>query len=301
MSELVAIDRVIPRPETKNLEGRIVWTPVQSLWTIANGVLGLVGVLYFPSWAALAVFVVLTGATVCAGHSVGMHRLLIHKSFKTYKPIEYLFVWLGVLVGMAGPHGMIRAHDMRDWHQRQASCPPHPSHGAGFWRDAWWQMHCAFPLDHPPDFVIEDDVLNDPVYRFIERTWRWQQLPVAIVLFALGGIGFVLWGVCLRVFVTLTGHWAVGHFAHRQGAQGWVIDGLPVQGYNLPRLGLVTFGESWHGNHHAFPHSAKLGVEKGQADPGFWFIKTLEVLGLVWDVQEPADKPQRDGLRRVTP
>ena len=297
----MAIDRVIPRPETKNLEGRIVWTPIQSLWTFGNGLLGLIGVVFFASWGALVVFVVLTGVTVCAGHSVGMHRLLIHRSFRTYKPIEYVMVWLGVLVGMAGPHGMIRAHDMRDWHQRQVNCPPHPSHGAGFWRDAWWQMHCVFRLDHPPEFVIEVEVLNDAVYKQMERTWRWQQLPVALVLFAFGGIGFVLWGVCLRVFVTLSGHWAVGHFAHRRGTQGWVIDGLPVQGFNLPHLGFLTFGENWHGNHHAFPHSAKLGVEKGQADPGFWLIKTLEALGLAWDVQEPDDQPARYGLRNVAP
>jgi fatty-acid desaturase len=232
-----------------------------------------------------------------------MHRLLIHRSFKTYRGLEYLLVWLGVLVGMAGPMGMIRQHDMRDWHQRQTICPPHPSHGAGFWRDARWQMHCAFALDHPPRFELEDRVLNDPTYIWIERWWRWQQVPVALVLFAFGGVGFVLWGVCLRVFVTLTGHFAVGHFAHRRGAQGgaqgWVIDGLAVQRFNLPRLGLLTFGENWRGNHHAFPHSARLGVEVGQADPRFWFIKTLEFFGLAWDVLEANDQPARDGLRRL--
>lgn len=299
MSALRSIERVIPDEATSNLQGRIVWTPAQSIWTLAHGTLGVVGAVLFFSWASVGVFLTLTALTVCAGHSVGMHRLLIHRSFKTYRPLEYVMVWLGVLVGMAGPMGMIRQHDMRDWHQRQTECPPHPSHGAGFWRDAWWQMHCAFRLDHPPRFEVEPRVADDPVYRWMERWWRWQQLPVALVLFWAGGVGFVLWGVCLRVFVTLTGHWAVGHFAHRRGAQGWVIDGLAVQGFNLPRLGLLTFGENWHGNHHAFPHSARLGVEAGQADPGFWLIATLEAIGLAWDVQGPEDQPTRDGLRRV--
>jgi stearoyl-CoA desaturase (delta-9 desaturase) len=299
MNMLRAIDRVIPDAATSNLLGRIEWTPVQSIWTLANGLLGVVGVVWFFSWGALAVFMVLTVITVCAGHSVGMHRLLIHRSFKTYRAVEYVLVWLGVLVGMAGPMGMIRQHDMRDWHQRQDSCPPHPSHGAGFWRDAWWQMHCTFALDHPPRFEIETRVANDPVYQWMERLWRWRQLPVAVALFFMGGVGFVLWGVCLRVFVTLCGHWAVGHFAHRQGTQGWVVDGVAVQGFNLPRLGLVTFGENWHGNHHAFPHSAKLGVKAGQADPGYWFIKGLVAVGLAWGIQGPNDAPERDGLRRA--
>ena len=124
-------------------------------------------------------------------------------------------------------------------------------------------------------------------------------LPLALILFALGGWGWVLWGICLRVAVSLIGHWAVGHVAHRRGHQGWAVEGLPVQGYNLPRLGFVTFGESWHGNHHAFPHSAKLGVEPGQSDMGFILIKGLECLGLAGDVKEPGSAPAREGLVRV--
>jgi hypothetical protein len=91
----------------------------------------------------------------------------------------------------------------------------------------------------------------------------------------------------------------VGHFAHRTGHQGWRVDGLPVQGYNLPGLGLVAFGENWHGNHHAFPHSARLGVEPGQTDPGFWFIKALEWVGLATAIRLPDSEPPRDGLVRV--
>ncbi len=295
-----ATERVHPTPETCAVSGRIVWDGPQSLWTIAHGVGGLAALVLFPSWGGFAAFVILSGLTICAGHSVGMHRLLIHRSFQVPKPLEYFMVWLGVLVGMAGPMGMIRAHDMRDWHQRQDTCPPHPSHGAGPLKDMWWQMHCRFRLDHPPVFEIEPEVADDPVYRWMERTWRWQQLPVALALFAIGGVGWVLWGICLRVFVSLTGHWAVGHYAHRGPARtGWRIAGLPVQGRNLPGLGVLTFGENWHGNHHAFPHSARLGVEKGQADPGWWLICVLEWLGLARDVTGPGDQPARPGLERI--
>jgi len=194
---------------------------------------------------------------------------------------------------------MIRAHDMRDWHQRQTVCPPHPSHAAGPLRDARWQLVCRFELDTPPVFEIEADVRDDPFYRFLEATWMAQQLPLAVVLFAFGGWGWVLWGVCLRVAVSLIGHWAVGHVAHKRGHQGWEIKGLPVQGYNLPRLGFITFGESFHGNHHAFPHSAQLGVETGQSDLGYRFIQMLGALGLAHDIKGPDSAPQRDGLTRV--
>ncbi|MEO1239919.1 MAG: acyl-CoA desaturase [Pseudomonadota bacterium] len=299
MSDLYGTERVIPGPATSATDGQIVVEPVRTIWLAAHGVGAFIGVLVFPSWQAAVVFVALTAVTICAGHSVGMHRLLIHRSFRAPKYIEYVLVWLGTLVGMAGPMGMIRAHDMRDWHQRQLVCPPHPSHGAGFWRDAWWQLCCKFQLKHPPELKIEAEVATDPIYRWMERTWMAQQIPVAVVLFAMGGWGFVLWGICLRVFVSLVGHWMVGHFAHRGGEQGWRIDGLPVQGYNLRGLGAVTFGESFHGNHHAFPHSAKLGVERGQFDPGYIFIRMLAILNLAHDIKLPKSEPNRPGLMRV--
>lgn len=103
----------------------------------------------------------------------------------------------------------------------------------------------------------------------MERSWMFQQVPVVLLLYWIGGWAWVLWGCSLRISVSIVGHWMIGHFAHRCGHQGWEVDGLPVQGYNLPALGLITFGENWHGNHHAFPHSAKLGLEKAKLIPDF--------------------------------
>lgn len=296
---LHATDRVFPDGSTNAVHGRIRWDATKSIWLFTMIAGGIAALTLTPSWSGFCVFIGTTGVTICAGHSVGMHRLLIHKSFQTPKWLEYILVWLGTLVGMAGPFGMIRAHDMRDWHQRQFKCPPHPSHGAGFWRDAWWQLHCRFDLYNPPLFDIEPEIANDGAYQWLERYWMAQQLFVAIPLFYFGGVGFVLWGICLRVAVSLIGHWMVGHFAHKSGHQGWAVSGLPVQGYNLNGLGLITFGENWHSNHHAFPHSAKLGLEKGQVDPGYWFIKSLETLGLANTILGPADMPEREGLTRL--
>lgn len=294
--KLHSTERIKLNPSTDDLDGQIAWDPTKSLFYCAMAVSGLLAIPYSVTsdWIA---FLIITGITILGGHSVGMHRLLIHRSFKTPLLIEYALVYLGVLVGMAGPIGMIRLHDMRDWHQRQTQCPAFPSHGAGFWVDAYWQLHCRFTLKHPPAFVPEQKILDSNFYVWLERTWMLQQLPLAIILYALGGFSMVGIGVGLRVFVSLTGHWMVGHFAHKRGEQRWVIDDLPVQGYNLPYLGWITFGENWHGNHHAFPESALLGVEKNQSDPGFAFVQLLQWLGLAWDVNLPESCEKRVGLR----
>lgn len=295
---MISTKRVLATPTCSATEGRIVWAPIKSLWVSVMTVCGLFGGSVFFSPGAFAAFLILTSLTVCAGHSVGMHRLLIHRSFETPLWLERGIVYLGALVGMAGPFGMIRAHDMRDWLQRQEQCHNHAAHRASFFRDAFWQMHCELKLDRPPYMKLEDSIGNDRFYRLLEATWMAQQIPIALVLFYFGGWGWVFWGVCLRISVSLTGHWLIGHFAHRSGQQDWIIDNVAVQGHNVRYAGLITFGEAWHNNHHAFPESAKLGLETGQSDLGWWFIKGLERIGLARAVKTPDVLPRRAGLQR---
>jgi len=295
----LSTDRMIAGPETSATEGRIRWAPAKSLFTGGMTVAAVALAPVFVTPGAVLLFVATTAVTICAGHSVGMHRLLIHRSFAAPLWLERLLVYLGTLVGMAGPIGMVRLHDTRDWAQRQRKCHDLHAHRAGMLRDAWWQMHCRVELDHPPRFEPEAQLREDRVLLWLERHWMAQQIPWAVVFFAIGGMPWLVWGVPVRVAVSLTGHWLVGHITHRRGPQGWVVDGAAVQGHNLPAAAWVTFGEAWHGNHHAWPGSARLGVEPGQVDIGWWFLLALRRLGLVWDLKEPEHLPRREGLRRV--
>jgi stearoyl-CoA desaturase (delta-9 desaturase) len=231
-----------------------------------------------------------------------MHRRLIHNSFECPLWLEYTMVELGTLVGMAGPIGMIRQHDLRDWAQRQPVCHDYLCHRRGFWRDALWQLHCDIEMEKAPRFRLEPRLARDKVYYWMERTWMWHQLPVALVLLALGGWSWVIWGVAVRVSVCVTGHWLIGHFAHREGKHRpmtWRVNGASVQGRDVPIAALFSMGESWHNNHHAFPDSARIGLAPNQPDPGWWLIVALEKLGLVWNVVTPATMPRRVELERL--
>ena len=88
----------------------------------------------------------------------------------------------------------------------------------------------------------------------------------------------------------------IGHVAHNRGPRSWHIEGAGVQGYNVPYCGLITMGEAWHNNHHAFPASARLGIGRGEADPGWWVLCGLRRTGLVWGVKTPDMLPHRPNL-----
>ena len=276
--------------------GRVHWQPVKSVWISAMTLIALIGGPLTFTWSAFALFLVTTGTTVCLGHSLGMHRRLIHRAYDCPHWLERLFVYFGTLVGMAGPFGMIRQHDIRDWAQRKPSCHPYLAHRSSMLRDGWWQLHCDLKFDHPPELVVERRTANDRFYRFLERTWMAQQLPWAALFYFLGGIPWVVWGIAVRVALSVTGHWLVGYFAHNQGPRSWHIEGAGVQGYNVPYCGLVTMGEAWHNNHHAFPGSARLGIKEGEWDPGWWVLCGLERAGLVWGLKTPQSLPFRANL-----
>lgn len=300
MDWAIGSERVVETAGSSAREGRVRWSPVKSIWIGGMTLAALIaGPLVF-SWGAFAVFLILTGITLCAGHSVGMHRRFIHNSFNCPQWLEYVLVYLGVLVGMAGPFGMMKQHDLRDWAQRKPDCHDYLRHGRGIVQDGWWQLHCDLVLDRPPGFEPEKRLRDDRIYAWMERTWMWQQLPLAVLLFALGGWGWVVWGIAARVSISVSGHWLVGYFAHNEGPMRWRVRGAGVQGHDVPIAALISMGESWHNNHHAYPGSAKLGLDADQPDPGWWLICALERLGLAWDIKTSETLGERAALVRVS-
>lgn len=293
--------RITEYPGCNPGEGRVRWAPAKSMWTIAMYVGAVWGGISFFSVDAIAVFFVSSGITLCAGHSVGMHRKLIHGSFESGRGLEYSLVYLGTLVGLGGPLTMMHTHDLRDWAQRQHRCHDYFAHRQPILIDAFWQMHCDIVLEQAPRFHPESEVANSRFYQFLDRTAMAQQLPWAIVFFFVGGWAWVFWGICARVAVSVTGHWLIGYFAHNSGGQRWQVAGASVQGYDVNFCGLISFGECWHNNHHAFPNSAKIGIYERQMDPGWWLINFFRLLGLASNIRTPNELPPRPELIPISP
>jgi fatty-acid desaturase len=286
--------------EVDPIAGDVYWDPARSIW---NGLFLICSVILAPlyfTWGAFWAFFGLLMLTMCAGHSVGFHRRLIHRTFQCNKSVERIMVWLGVLVGMHGPFWVIRSHDIRDWAQRHPDCHFFLRHGSGLWKDGWWNLHCTLVLRNPPKFDPGPGIGDDPFYQFLQRTWMIQQLPIVVLLFLLGGLPWVVWGVIVRVAVGVHMHWLVGYFCHAYGPQDWLVDDGAVQAHNVPWAAIPSMGESWHNNHHAFPASARHGLYPGQIDIGFWFVQLLERLGLAWDIQTPDNLPPRSGITPIS-
>ncbi|MET0334335.1 MAG: acyl-CoA desaturase [Rhizobacter sp.] len=276
-----------------------MWAPAKSLWHAALAASAIALIPFATTPSAIVVFLVLTYTTLLLGHSVGMHRKLIHQTFDCPKWLERTLVYLGVLVGMAGPLGILKIHDVRDWAQREPNCHDFFSHKRSLWVDAFWQLNCRFEFERPPSFSIEHEIEADPFYRFLERTWMLQQIPLGAALLMLGGWSWVVWGVCVRVTVSVAGHWVVTYLTHNPGPSPWQVRDAGVQASNLNGYGLLTMGECWHNNHHAFPESARIGLRPNEFDPGWMVISSLQRVGLISRIGEPREESAREDLTQT--
>jgi stearoyl-CoA desaturase (delta-9 desaturase) len=283
------------------VHGRVRWDAPRSIWNMSMlAGAAILGPLTF-SWSAFAVFLATAGVTLCAGHSVGFHRRLIHRSFQAPLWVDRLLMWLGTAVGIGGPLWTIRLHDSRDWAQRQPDCHWFLRHGKPWLIDGFYYLNFRLELDRPPGFDPGPGIADDPFYLFLDRTWMLQQLPIAAALWALGGLPWLVWGVIVRVAACSTMHWCISYFAHTGAPADWSVDGAVIQATNVPIMAIPTMGESWHGNHHAFPSSARHGLYPGQIDIGYRFVQLLAFAGLAWNVRLPANLPPRRGITPLTP
>lgn len=265
--------------------GRVRFDAGKTIWLWGMAIPGLAAGIPLATPATLAVSLALTFVTLCVGHSVGLHRGIIHRTYQAKPAVRGALAYLFVLSGLGGPLAWARLHAVRDLWQNRADCPPYFAYRHSAARDFVWNLHLRFePADDRADARLPPDVLRDPWLRFLERSWPLHVLALALALLAVLGPGGVAVCVCARTAASITGHWFVGYAAHAWGERPFAIPGAAETGTNLWLLGVLSFGEGFHNNHHALPRSARMGMRAHEIDLGWLVIRALEALHLVHGV-----------------
>jgi stearoyl-CoA desaturase (delta-9 desaturase) len=247
-------------------------------------------------WSDVAVFVVMYIATGM-GVTVGFHRYLTHRSFKTSRPMRAILAVLGS-AAIEGPViSWVADHRKHHRFSDREGDPhsPHVGHGRG-WRGALAGLvhaHMGWLFIHSERGAkcrYAPDLLKDPIVRFVDRTflgWALAGLAMSFGLgWAIGGtllaaLTGLLWGGGVRILVVHHVTYSINSLCHFFGRRRFTT---PDHSRNLLWLAIPSFGESWHNNHHAFPTSAFHGLRRWEIDPSALVIRALEAVGLVWDV-----------------
>jgi stearoyl-CoA desaturase (delta-9 desaturase) len=261
------------------------------------------GALRWPDVIVLAITYLLTGL----GITVGFHRLLTHRSFKTSPALRGLLAALGSAAVEGPVIEWVANHRKHHQFSDQPGDPhsPHVDHASG-WRGALgglFHAHVGWILggeELADEQHYAKDLLADPVVRFVDRTfvlWVFAGLAfpfglgVALTGSIAGGLTALLWGGAVRMFLLHHATFSINSLCHFFGRRSFATSD---ESRNLLWLALPTLGEAWHNNHHAFPTSARHGLRWWQLDPSAWLIAALQRVGLAWDVIQIAPERQRD-------
>lgn len=223
-------------------------------------------------------FYVITGF----GASIGFHRMLSHSSFESGPRVRATFLILGSMAGQGRCIEWAAHHRKHHAYSDREGDPHSPL-------DGFVHAYFGWILRGPPADRERycKRLLQDPVVSFVDRTTAiWVLLGLAIP-FGIGGWDGLLWGGFVRMAFFSQIAYSVNSFGHSFGSRPFETKD---ESRNNWFLAVLSFGDGWHNNHHAFPSMASHGMGRWQVDPSALMIRLLAAVGLVWNVKSPSPR-----------
>jgi fatty-acid desaturase len=236
------------------------------------------------AWSAVAVAAALYVLTGALGISLAYHRILTHRSLRCPRWLEYAFATLGGLSLQGGPITWVATHRVHHAHTDREGDPHNAYRGLRWTHMEWLYRHNEARPTEAEQHRLAPDLMKDGFYVFLERTNLLWQVVLAILLFAIGGLPWVVWGIFVRVVASYHVTWLVNSAAHYSGYQTFRTGDKSTNNW---WVALLTWGEGWHNNHHAFPFSARHGLRWFEFDLTWLTIRLLQVFKLARDVRLP--------------
>jgi sn-1 stearoyl-lipid 9-desaturase len=231
------------------------------------------------SWQAVGVAVLLHWITGGLGITLGWHRLLSHRSFQVPKWLEYFFALCGTLALQGGIIWWVGLHRHHHLHSDE-DVDHHDSKKGFLWSHVRW-MCFEIPAESDiPRFT--KDIVNDKFYQFLNNYFFPLQVVLGLVLYLIGGLPFVFWGVFARLVIVYHCTWLVNSATHKFGYRNFETTDNST---NCWWVALTTYGEGWHNNHHAYQYSARHGMKWWELDITWITIQVLQLLGLATKVK----------------
>ena len=240
---------------------------------------------WYFSWKALGVAILLHWLFGSIGICLGYHRLLSHRSLKVPQWLEYVLAFIGALALQGGPIFWVAGHRLHHAHTEDVQDDPYSARRGFWWSHMLWLFYPRsefFDYQHYRRFAPDLD--RDPFYRWLNRYFLLLQLPLAGLLYWLGGWPMIIYGVFVRSVLLWHSTWFINSVTHLWGYRRFECND---NSRNLWWAAIVTYGEGWHNNHHAYPNVAKAGWTWWELDVTWWAIWVLKTLGLAQKVVMP--------------
>jgi stearoyl-CoA desaturase (delta-9 desaturase) len=237
------------------------------------------------------------------GITVGFHRLLTHRAFASYPWVERTFAVLGSLSVQGSVMDWVADHRKHHAHTDREGDPhsPHVGHGSGL--PGLWHAHVGWLLETQGQADWKRyaaELYEDPAMRAIGRSFPLLAVLSLLIptaagwalhdFTAAGALRGLVWGGLVRIFFVHHVTWSVNSVCHFFGSRRFDLEDHST---NVGWLAVLSLGESWHHNHHAFPRSAYHGLRWWEIDVSGLIIAGMQRVGLAWNVVRISPERQR--------
>jgi stearoyl-CoA desaturase (delta-9 desaturase) len=223
--------------------------------------------------------------------TAGYHRYFAHRAYKTSRIAQFALAFLAQTSAQRGVLWWAANHRTHHRHS-DTLADVHSPRQHGFWR-----AHLGWiftPRYHRTDYGGIADFTRYPELVWLDRL---PYLPAALLgaaTWLIAGWPGLIVGFCWSTVILWHATFAINSVAHLAGRQRYVTGD---DSRNNWWLAVLTLGEGWHNNHHAYQSSVRQGFRWWECDPTFYALKALSCLGLVWDLQAPPDAVVRGEQR----
>ena len=216
------------------------------------------------------------------------HRYFSHRSFQTSRPMQFLFAVIGASSVQRGPLWWAAHHRKHHRHSDTEHDVHSPHHHGFWWSHVGW---ITSPANFPTDYSQVPDLAKYPELRFIDRFDTLVPLLLALALYWIGGLPYLIWGFFISSVVLFHFTCSINSLAHIWGGQRYYTSD---QSRNNLFLALLTFGEGWHNNHHKYPGSSRQGFFWWEIDLTYYGLKLLASLRLITDLRPVPERVLQD-------
>ncbi|NUQ19694.1 MAG: acyl-CoA desaturase [Gemmatimonadaceae bacterium] len=215
------------------------------------------------------------------GVTAGYHRYFSHRTFKTSRVGQFLLAFLAQSSAQRGILWWAAKHRHHHKHSDTEEDIHSPRQRGFLYSHVGW----IFKRDQTvTDLAAVPDLTKYPELVWLDRHPYVPATVLGFACFLLGGWSGLVVGFVWSTVLLYHGTFFINSLAHVHGNQRYVTGD---DSRNNWWLAVITLGEGWHNNHHAYQRSTRQGFRWYEVDPTFYVLTVMAWVRLVSDLGAP--------------
>jgi stearoyl-CoA desaturase (delta-9 desaturase) len=216
------------------------------------------------------------------GLTLSFHRYFAHRAFQMDRIARFFWAYVGTSAMQKGPLWWAGHHVNHHRFADREGDPHSPMVSGIYYAHVGWFLNDAKHDRLEPSNPVIRDFSKAPEIVWLDTFYAVPPLLLAVTMYLIGGMPWLLWGFCLPTVTLAHSTFAINTVNHMFGSRRFeTID----ESRNNPITALFAVGEGWHNNHHRYQRAARNGFYWWEFDPTWYVIRAMAAVGLAWDVQ----------------